>query len=99
MRKFKHLKTGWTAIQIINTGLYAITVGDDKPESLHFHKGNIWNTLLEDSNDWQEIIEYPIGTKVRLNDFTESLYYEKTKNGGWNVMYDTKQQGSRNVIL
>ena len=85
-KKFKHRKTGWVAVPLENnTDIYKYDFG----QFVDFH---IHLSLLEDSCDWEEIVEkdyeiLKVEHKYNLKDIEDALvrhlpidtFYERTK--------------------
>lgn len=75
MRKFKHKITGNIATETLTEKNYKVS----EPKNFTIPK---W--IIENSNEWEEIIEIPVGTKITQVRNTESIKetsYEKTKEG------------------
>jgi len=76
MKKYKHRKTGIIATNEFNCcdgGYYQVD-----------NREIVKSFFIEDSLDWEEIIEYPVGTKVLDTFSNEHKYtYIKQKNGKW----------------
>lgn len=70
MRKFKHKITGNIATEIHSGYNYKVT----NPQNFTIPK---W--IVENSSDWQEIIDIPVGTKIQLF-IGEAI---KTEDGKW----------------
>jgi hypothetical protein len=96
MRKFKHKLTGFFAFEQEKTGFndnyFHVYLNEDKQAP----KGTINEKLLKNSNDWEEMIDYPIGTKVqRIDGKGNPNYWKKTEEGRWDYVYDI--DGSRQL--
>lgn len=85
MRKFKNKNTG--------------EIAEEYPD---YYRTRYWNTindipkrLIENSCDWVEIIELPVGTKVRDTFYTGEIIYEKQSNGKWKI--DTENYFTINI--
>lgn len=102
MRKFKHKLLPIILEEIPNTGM-SIVYKDNygrNINSIFVHGSSLFIQFEGDpikGMDYQK--EYPIGFKVRPNNTSELLYYEKIGNNSWNVVYDNGQMGSIGVIL
>lgn len=73
MKKYKHKITG------------KIVTEEDTFYYLE-SEGNLPKWLIENSSDWEEIVEYPVGTKVMdTNPETQGYTYEKQPNGKWKI--------------
>lgn len=75
-RKFKHKQTGKIAVEIESAY--------KKEEFRQYEVGKLEALLppflVENTNDWEEILKYPVGTKVRDN-YCLGAMYEKTIYG------------------
>jgi hypothetical protein len=82
MKKFKHKKTGDIIYEINHgesyNGIQYYCSNIDKNISLP-------ESLLKGSNDWKEVIEYPVGTKVIDTFPLENKIYEKLPDGKWKL--------------
>ncbi len=75
MKKFKHKITGDIAMMKSNNSSFYTYDGMD-----------IHARIVENSCDWQEILDLPVGTKVvDTNLETKGYTYEKQKNGLWKL--------------
>jgi len=75
MRKFKHKITGNIATETLTEKNYKVS----EPKNFTIPK---W--IVENSNEWEEILDLPIGTRIIQIRNTESIKetsYEKTKEG------------------
>jgi len=77
MRKFKHKTTGRIATETSSEKNYKVS----EPKNFTIPK---W--IIENSNDWVEIIEYPVGTKI-VDTYldTKGYVYEKLQDGKWGI--------------
>jgi len=71
MKKYKHKITGNIAIETNSGKNYKVS----NPKNF-----TIPTWIIKSSNDWEEVIEYSIGTKV-LNTLTNTIYTKK--EDGW----------------
>lgn len=75
MKKFKHKITGDIAIMKSNNSSFYTYDGVD-----------IHARIVENSCDWEEILDLPVGTKVvDTNPETKGLTYEKLPDGYWKI--------------
>lgn len=75
MRKFKHKKTG--NIAELKNGFYYVN---------SYNSPQLPMNMVENSCDWEEILDLPVGTKVvDTNPGTNGFTYEKVENGTWKI--------------
>lgn len=86
MRKFKNKESRNIAITIDHGETYMGTqyyqVEADKKSSIPYY-------LIENNSNWEEIIEYSIGTKVCYNKSACNWIYEKISEKTWKVLGST----------
>jgi hypothetical protein len=86
MRKFKHIPTQ----QLFVAGSLGVFVYPVSKEiGVYETIGKVSMELIKNSKDWEEVIEYPIGTKVRDTDRPIDQPYIKFENGMWGVIPDS----------